>query len=73
MPSIQVYDSSDACNVGAGFCIKEKWSFYKSTMKHEMAIHIDQKEAHAVSILLYNLPNFLRGKKLTLLLDKIIL
>lgn len=68
-PSIQLVGSSDACHFGAGFCIGFDWAFYRFSKKHKRELHINQKEAHAVITLLYNLKEQLSGKKLVLLVD----
>ena len=72
-PSVQIFGSSDACDIGAGFCIREKWSYYKFTKTHRTKFHIDQKEAHAVIMLLHNLRHFLTGKRLVLFIDNAVL
>ena len=51
LPMIQIYGASDACEYGGGFCIREKWGYYKFSDQHSKW-HIDQKEAHAVIMLL---------------------
>ena len=72
-PSIQLFGSSDACDYGGGFCIREKWSYYKFTNTHRVTLHIDQKEAHVVIMLLHNLRHFLTGKRITLFIDNAVL
>ena len=67
-PSIEIIGSSDACDLGAGFCIGEWWSHYKFKDKH-LPLQIDEKEAHAVVMLLYNLRKKLTGKKVILYID----
>ena len=71
-PSIQVIGSSDACDEGAGFCIQKHWSHYLFSEKHRK-LQIDEKEAHAVIMLLYNLREELTGKKLILFVDNAVL
>ena len=67
-PSITIVGSSDACDDGAGFCINKDWAYYKFK-DPQKSWHINQKEAHAVIMLLYNLRRELTGKKLILLVD----
>ena len=67
-PKYTVYASSDACDTGSGFVIGNKWGFYKFKKRH-LKWHINQKEAHAVLMLIYNQRKFLSGKKLTLYID----
>ena len=71
-PSINIIGSSDACDTGAGFCIGNYWSHYKFLPIHKN-LHIDEKEAHAVIMLLYNLKEQLTGKKLILYVDNAVL
>ena len=68
-PSIHVVGTSDACNEGAGFCINKTWALYKFKQTHKNKLHIDEKEAHAVIMLLHNLRKELTGKKLILMID----
>lgn len=67
-PKYSIYGSSDACDTGAGFVIGNKWGVYKFSQKH-IKWHINQKEAHAVLMLIYNQRNYLSGKRLTLYVD----
>lgn len=71
-PTIQVVGSSDACDFGGGFCIQKFWSYYTFHEKHRH-LQIDEKEAHAVIMLLYNLRKELTGKKLILYIDNSVL
>ena len=72
-PSVTLYGSSDACDEGAGFVISNLWSFYKFSKSHRDRWHIDQKEAHAVIMLLHNYRRFLTGKKIILFIDNSVL
>ena len=71
--SNQIFGTSDACETGAGFCKREKWSYYKFTMTHRKNWHIDQKEAHAIIMMLHNLRKFQTGKRLVLYIDNAVL
>jgi len=67
-PSMSIIGTSDACDEGAGFCIGRNWGYYKF-QKEQQCWHINQKEAHAVIMMLHNLRHDLTGKKLILLVD----
>ena len=67
-PSIVVMGTSDACDFGAGFCVNDEWGFYKFR-DPQIGWHINQKEAHAVIMLLHNMKEQLTGKQLVLLVD----
>ena len=67
-PSEVIVGASDACDDGAGFCVGQKWAYYKFEGEQK-EWHINQKEAHAVITLLHNMKDELRGKKLILLVD----
>ena len=71
-PTIQMIGSSDACDFGGGFCIGKFWSYYRFIPAHR-EWQIDQKEAHAVIMLLHNLKHILTGKKLVLYVDNAVL
>ena len=71
-PAIQIVGASDACNSGGGFCVKDTWGHYKFKDCHKQ-IHIDEKEAHAVIMLMENLKHILTGKKLVLYVDNAVL
>ena len=64
---------SDACNEGAGFCINETWASCKFKHTHKNKLHIDEKEAHAVIMLLHDLRKDLTGKKFILMMDNLAL
>ena len=67
-PTMTMVGTSDACDTGAGFCINKECGHYK--FNHQQTEqHINQKEAHAITMMLHNLRNQLTGKKLILLVD----
>ena len=68
-PLYQIIGSSDACDLGGGFVVGSKWSYYRFTHRHVNEWEIAQKEAHAVLMIIENLKHFLTGKKLILLVD----
>ena len=67
-PSMTIVGTSDACDFGAGFCIDKHWAYYEFRYP-QCTWHINQKEAHAVIMLLHNLKDILTGKKLVLMVD----
>ena len=67
-PSMVVVGTSDACDYGGGFCINKDWCYYEFRYP-QFNWHINQKEAHAVIMLLHNLRKDLTGKKLVLMVD----
>ena len=71
-PSIEMIGSSDACNTGGGFVVKDIWAFYVFKEQH-LNLQIDEKEAHAVIMLLHNLRRELTGRKLILYVDNSVL
>ena len=67
-PTMLTIGTSDACDDGAGFCIDRHWGYYKFP-KHHKKWHINQKEAHAVIMMIHNLKHYLTGKRLILMVD----